>query len=304
MTSTQTPAAGLTTRPAAGTKRGTPEHGTLSCGKYHKCQRPECREAVRAYRRRVHRLQGYGQWQPLVDAEPARAHLQHLNAQGFSYQVIADHLGRYLAAVTGIVYELNPGRGRKRRIRAEFSQAILAITPDDLTPGLLQAAGTARRICALNAIGWPTRIIADRLGVACPRVREVTRQQHVTHATASAVADCYEDLKDRNPLEHGIAPGTVLKLQRLAARKGWRDPLWWEDMGGIDDPLFDPAEADQGLKRNEEAAVRRAEIEHLSSFGMNYEQIAARLGMQPGSVRDIVRELRTGQRRDRQGAAA
>lgn len=299
----KTPAAGMTRLPAAGTKP-FPAHGTLSCGKYRKCQRPECREAVRAYRRRVHRLQGYGQWQPLVDAEPARQHLQDLNAQGYSYRVIANHLGRYVAAITGIVYELNPGRGRKRRIRPEFSAAILAITPDDLTPGFLLAVGTARRICALNAMGWPTRVIADRLGVSCPRIRQIRQQQTVTQSTATAVASLYEELKGQDPVEHGVVPGTVVRLHRLAEREGWPDPLWWEDMGHIDDPNFDPATAEQELSRDEQAALRRAEIEHLTSFGFVPEVIAERLDMHVSTVRAIVHELRTGQRRDRKGAAA
>ncbi|MFJ8301559.1 hypothetical protein ACIQ9R_37420 [Streptomyces sp. NPDC094447] len=278
-------------------------HGTLSCGKYRKCPRPECREAARAYRRLTYRKQGYGTWQPLVDAEPARQHLLALNAAGFSYQVIAEHLGRYTAAVTGIVYELSPNKQRKRRIRPEFEAAILALTPESMTPGMLPAAGSVRRVRALNAMGWPTRVIADHMGTVPARIRSVTAQRLVTRATAQGISNCYQALHRLNPLEHGIAPGTVLKLTRMAARKGWRDPLWWEDMGHIDDPEFDPASVEQELGRNEEAAVRRGEIEHLMSYGFDHENIAARMNMHPTTVRNIMNELRTGKRRDR-GAAA
>lgn len=280
----------------------TTEHGTLSCGKYRKCPRPECREAARAYRRRTYRQKGYGTWHPLVDAEPARQHLLQLNAAGFSYQVIAEHLGRYVAAVTGIVYELTPGK-RKRRIRPEFEAAILALSPETMTPGMLPATGSARRIRALNAIGWPTRVIAERMGTVPPRIRAITGQQLVTRSTAQGIADCYEELHRLDPLQHGITPGTVLKLTRMAARKNWRDPLWWEDMGHIDDPQFDPTTAEQQLGRNDEAAVRRTEIQHLMSYGFDHEQIAGRLDMHPTTVRNIMGELRTGKRRDR-GAAA
>lgn len=282
----------------------TTEHGTLSCGKYRKCPRPECREAARAYRRLTYRKQGYGTWKPLVDAEPARKHLLALNAAGFSYKVIAEHLGRYTAAVTGIVYELSPNKQRKRRIRPEFEAAILALTPESMTPGMLPAAGSVRRVRALNAIGWPTRVIADHMGTVPARIRSVTGQQLVTRATAQGIADCYRELHRLNPLEHGIAPGTVLKLTRMAARKGWLDPLWWEDMGDIDDPDFDPAAVEQELNRNDEAAVRRAEIEHLMAFGLDHEAIAGRMDMHPTTVRSIMNELRTGQRRDRRTGVA
>ncbi|MGW1246969.1 hypothetical protein [Streptomyces sp. NPDC002535] len=293
---TESPAAGMPTLPAA----GTTQHGTLSCGKYRKCKRPECREAARAYRRLTYRKQGYGTWQPFVEAEPARQHILALNAAGFSYKVIADHLGKTLAAVTSIVYELTPGRGRKRKIRPEFAAAILALSPESMTPGMLPAVGSVRRVRALNAIGWPTRVIAEHMGTVAPRIRSITgRQQLVTRATAQGIADCYQQLHRLSPLEHGIAPGTVLKLTRMAARKGWRDPLWWEDMGHIDDPDFDPASVEQELGRNDEAAVRRAEIEHLMSFGLDHENIAARMAMHPTTVRNIMNELRTGQRRDR-----
>lgn len=281
----------------------TTEHGTLSCGKYRKCPRPECREAARAYRRLTYRKQGYGTWQPLVDAEAARQHLLTLNAAGFSYKVIAEHLGRYTAAVTGIVYELSPGKQRKRRIRPEFEAAILALSPETMTPGMLPAIGSIRRVRALNAIGWPTRVIADHMGTVPPRIRSITSQQLVTRATAQGIANCYQALHRLNPLEHNINPGTVLKLTRMAARKGWRDPLWWEDMGGIDDPEFDPTMVERELGRNDEAAVRRAEIEHLMSYGCNHDQIAARLDMHPTTVRNIMNELRTGQRRERRSVA-
>lgn len=279
-------------------------HGTLSCGKYRKCPRPECREAARAYRRLTYRKQGYGTWQPLVDAERARQHLVTLNAAGFSYKVIAEHLGKTMSSVTGIVYELAPGRSRKQRIRPEFADAILALTPELMTPGMFPAVGSIRRVRALNAIGWPTRVIADHMGTIPARIRAITGQQFVTRTTAQGIADCYRELHRLDPLEHGISPGTVLKLTRMAARKGWLDPLWWEDMGHIDDPTFDPATVEQELNRNDEAAVRRAEIEHLMSFGLDHEVIAARVDMHPTTVRNIMNELRTGQRRDRRTGAA
>lgn len=302
---TSSPVAELTTRPATGTNHTLPPHGSISRRKYHGCKCDDCRTGYNKYQRSRYRRQGYGTWQPLVDADPARQHLAVLNAAGLSYKVIAEHLGKPLSAVTGIVYELVPGRGRKQRIRPEFAAAILALEPGSMTPGMLPAAGSARRIRALNAIGWPTRVIAEHMGTVAPRIRAITgRQQLVTRATAQGIADCYRDLHHLNPLEHGVAPATVLKLTRMAARKQWQDPVWWEDMGHIDDPDFDPAGVEKELNRNELAALRRSEVEHLLSFNCSIEEIADRVDdLHVGTVRAIVAELRTGRRRNR-GAAA
>lgn len=279
-----------------------PEHGTLSRAKYHRCPCDECKAFLAAYQRRRYRMKGYGTWQPLVDAGPAREHLLALNADGYSWAVIAKHLGRHTAAITGIVYELS--RGRRRRIRPEFASQILAVQGADLTPGLVPALGTVRRIRALNAAGWPNRLIGDRIGTSRKVVGQMTRQKFVTPATARAVADCYEELKRLCPEEHGVEAWAVLRVQRSAVRAGWRDPLWWEDWGGIDDPGFNPATVEHGLSRNELGALRRKEVEHLMSFGLDADVISGRLGMATTTVQTIMTEVRTGVRRQRSGVAA
>lgn len=286
-TSTQTPAAGMTRLPAAGTK-----HGTLSCGKYRKCKRPECIEAVRAYRRTVHRKKGYGTWQPLVDAEPARRHLLALHEAGYSYKVIADYLGKHTAGITGIVYDLSPHHPRRKRIRPQLAEQILGLTEEKLTPGMLPAAGTARRLRALTAVGWPNRIIGEHLGVAAPRISQIAKQQIVTHAVAQAVAECYRQLSGLSPADHGVTPATIVRLRNLAERHAWRDPVWWEDMGHIDDPTFDPSTAERPLNFHEQAQLRREEILHLASYGATPVEIAARLGLGRDFVVARLRELR------------
>lgn len=279
-------------------------HGTLSCGKYRKCKRPECVEAVRAYRRLRYRKQGYGQWQPLVDATPARQHIEALHNLGYSYRSIAASIGKYTAAITKIAYP-SPTRKAHHRIRPELEAAILAIKPEDIVTGMVPAAGTSRRLRALNAIGWPNTVIGERVGSWNTQLLHTHQQKYVLQTTAAAVAECFEQLKDLDPVEHGVPVSLVKTLTARAAQKNWRDPLWWEDMGHIDDPDFDPAAVEQELGRNEEAAVRRAEIKHLMSYGFDHEVIAARMDMHPTTVRNIMNELRRGQRRDRsRGVAA
>lgn len=272
-----------------------PPHGTLSRAKYHKCKCTECLERCRLYQRSRYRKQGYGTWQPLIDAAPVRQHLLKLNAAGLSYAVIAKRLGCSTANVTRFIYDLGPSHPRRKRTRPELAARILAITVTDLTPGLIDATGAARRIQALAANGWPLRSLGPHIGVNPASVGRIAYQQYVFRDTVKAVADCYEKLRDQRPEDHGIDPGSALKTRNRARREGWPDPLWWDDMGHIDDPDFDPAEAERELNRDELnrdelAAYRRKEIAHLASYGIPEHEIAARLDMSPQYVHDLIRD--------------
>ncbi|MEU6057949.1 hypothetical protein [Streptomyces sp. NPDC047097] len=289
------------TRPAPA--KALPPHGTLSRAKYHRCPCEKCRDCTRHYQRTRYRQRGYGTWQPYVDAEPARQHLLTLHSAGISYSSIAEHLGRHTATVTALVYDLGPNRRRKLRVRPDFAEQILSLTAEALSPSRVDATGTARRLQALAAIGWPMRSLGRHIGVHEATVNRLTLQPKVYAATATAVTAAYERLRTLTPEEHGITRSAATRTRNWAAARGWRDPLWWEDMGRIDDPTFDPDTADRPLNRDELAAVRRGEVEHLLAADCTSEEIATRLGMSPGTVRQVVLEVRTGQRRDRKKAA-
>lgn len=284
--------------------RTLPVHGTLSRRKYHGCTCEPCVENYREYSRLRHRKKGYGTWQPYVDAEPIREHLIALHATGLSYAVIAERIGHNTATVTGFIYDLGPKRSRKKRATPELAAKILAVAAGDLTPGMIDATGTGRRIRALAAIGWPTRPLAPHIGIATASVGRLANQKYVFRATATAVASAYEDLRHKRPEDHDILPWVALKTRNWAAHHNWRDPQWWDDMGHIDDPTFDPDAAEKPLGRNELAAVRRAEVAHLDAFNLSDDEIADRLGMAVSTVKGIVLELRRGERRDRKQAAA
>lgn len=289
MTSIETPAAGMTRLSAAGPKP-LPPHGTLSRCKYHKCRCQECRDAYNAYQRTRYRKIGYGTWQPLVDAEPARQHLLSLKNAGFSIDVIAASLGQWPPTLNAIVYPV--GGATRQRIKRELATTILAATPDTLAPAMLPAIGSARRIYALIAQGWTTGYIAQQIGVRQPRVSEIARQQLVTRTVADRIVACYERLQTLRPEDHGVSATASLRSRRLAERRGWPDPVWWEDMGHIDDPAFDPATAEQQLNFHERAALRAEEILHLASYGTAEDEIARRLGLGKDYVVARLRELR------------
>ena len=294
MTTIETPAAGMSPLPAAGTND---EHGSLRLALGKRCPCRKCRIAKNAYQRRVRRLKAYGRWQPLVDAGPVREQVVRLHASGISYNQIAEQSGASPLTISRIA------RGVTKDVRPDNADAILALTAAEMHQKLLPSVGSARRLRALVAIGWPFHTIGPYIGLHPDSVARIHRQPYIYRVTADDVAVGYERLKGLTPEDHGVSPIGATKSRRLAERRGWPDPLWWEDMGHIDDPTFDPTTAEEELKRNGQGALRRAEIEHLSSYGLSNEEIADRLGLRMGTVRDIVRELRTGRRRDRQVSA-
>lgn len=95
-------------------------------------------------------------------------------------------------------------------------------------PRTTPAHGTIRRIHALYAIGWPSRLIAAELGVSQSRILDITNQQRVVRvATATAVADLYRRLSGTRGPSAGAA--------RRAAGLGYQPPIAWDD-DTLDDP--------------------------------------------------------------------
>ena len=273
------------------TRKPLPPHGSLSRHKYHGCKCETCLAGYRHYARLRYRKQAYGTWQPTVDAEPVRRHLETLKDQGISYRMVAEHLGRCHTFITGFMYSLGPNRPRKKSVKPEHAALILAVRAEDVTPGFVDATGIRRRIQALVAAGWPMNAITHELALATP-ANHFTRQKYVHRSTAATVIAGYERLATEDPHAHGVSPGSSKKARNRAAREGWPDPLWWEDMGRIDDPAFDPASAEIDNARTR-AAARRADIAHLAAFGIPEHDIAARLGMSADYVTTKLRQLRT-----------
>lgn len=280
------------------------DHGTLSRYKHHGCRCRTCVLGYRDYQRTSRRRRAYGTWHPFVDAEPIRQHILTLHNSGMSYASIAKAAGMYEATVTGFIYALSARDPRKEKATQDIAARILAVTADPLLSGWVDATGTRRRVQALVANGWPMDALAEHIGVNADTVSRITRQAKVYTSTARAVLAVYDQYATESPQNHGIEAWKADRTRRAAQAKNWPDPVWWEDMGHIDDPDFDPHAAERRLGRNELAAVRRAEVEHLASYGYDAEDIDGRVDLGLSTIRAILTELRTGQRRDRSKAAA
>ncbi|MBV6697487.1 hypothetical protein KV557_10155 [Kitasatospora aureofaciens] len=261
------------------------EHGTVTGYKYRGCKCLACCNAYATYQRTRYRKRAYGTWQPLVDATPAREHLEALHAQGMSWEQIARVSGVLVEELRRLRMPLG-NKPRTERIRPERAELLLSIRfdPSPGTPkGLVPAIGTARRLQALRAIGWPLSALAARSGVARHTLAMVTsRQQGVQDATRAAVAEVYDDLHDQDPRRHGIPAESMRRAMAWAVGEGWAAPNCWLN-SDIDDPDAKPGLPEGRRYSSPSAGDRRQAIiedtAELANQGCTRQVIAARLGI-------------------------
>ncbi|MFE7237244.1 hypothetical protein [Streptomyces sp. NPDC057580] len=232
-----------------------------------------------------------------MPTEPVAQHIRSLFEAGTSWPQLTEAAN----CSTSTIYRILGGQPLTRRSVAE---RILAVRPAPDPRASTGTVGARRRIQALISIGHTVVGIAVDSGVDSTTINAILngRKLSARHETVERIKRTYDRLSTR-PNEEA-RPAAITASRNRAVRQGWKDPLWWEDMGHIDDPDFDPGSAEKALSRNELAALRRAEVEHLASFGFNAEEIDDRVDLALSSIKGILLELRTGQRRDRTKAAA
>jgi hypothetical protein len=216
-----------------------------------------------------------------TDPGNARRHLQHLLGAGWLQQQIADTAGLSHPVIGALL------ASNYRTISRRTETAILSVTGPPPRARDIDATGTVRRVRALIAIGWPIAQLAPLLGLHRDALGVIARgdRRLVRAETADQVAGAYRRL--------AATPGTSARSRALAAARGWHGPAAW---GGaaIDDPAAEPEidDTEADTHRDRLAAHRREEIQHLAQFGVAEQEIAARLGMAPGYVHDVIRALR------------
>ncbi|MFI1166507.1 hypothetical protein ACH4UM_23625 [Streptomyces sp. NPDC020801] len=259
--------------------------------------RPPCRctKCTRGHRladlqRELRRQRGERNLVPVSEVLP---HILMLRASGMSQTMIAREAGVSQAVISYIT------TGRNKTCQTGKAQRILAVQPRSFDGNAERPAiGSTRRIRALYSLGHSRADIAALSGLSVASISLLAdgRWKVIDNKAATALADTYRQLAHQR--------GRNWKNERRAAAEGWHGPLAWDD---IDDPNEQP-EVEQPneleLKRNDLAAVRRAEIEHLDAFNLPTRDIADRLGISESTVAGVVRELRAGQRRQRKQVAA
>jgi hypothetical protein len=264
-------------------RRILPPHGHISRYKHHGCKCLTCMDGWRDYSANVRRQQAYGRWQPMVDADLIRAHVNTLREAGLGIRRIAELADVAQSTISRLLYG-KCGRPPQKQMQRAKANRILAIQPDSAAVAdgaFVDPTGTRRRIQALVARGFTNHVIAEHLGTHPLYVGDLTTNANVTARHARAVTAVYDRLWDADPLQLGVTPRGAARSRNLAERNGWPPPAAWDD-DAIDDPAARPHLGDDRRRIGQ----TQAEIEWLLAAGeTDVDVIAARVGVAPDSVR-------------------
>lgn len=242
-------------------------------------------ESYAAWKRNRTRMIAYGRWDPFRPAADAEAIISTLRGYGMSIETIAAASGVSIPTVSALAYENSSYRRGKVTVATLERLRRVSLDYTGLPPAAkVAAAGTARRIHALQAIGWPLSAMARALGVSTQAVQQMTRRDKVTAGNAAAVKALY----DTRSMTFG--PSTVTRNH--AARAGYAPPLAWDD-DTIDDPAAEPAGLEGGRQKSRDQLVE--DVTELVADGATVASACARLGK---DRRNLERTLQRAGRHD------
>jgi hypothetical protein len=277
------------------------QHGQRVTYVKDRCRCPACTAANTLAGHNTARQQTFGRWNPYVDATAAREHIRLLRAHHLGYAQIARLAGTsftHIREIAGTVAR-SGNRPPITHIRQDLAIRILAVTPDPANrapQSQIDATGTRRRLQALVAVGWPTHILAARIGRTPSNLRRTMISDTVTTRTALIVSDLYNELWDIEP------PHTTqddrdasAAARRTAKDQGWAPPLAWDDIDTDPHPNTAPATPDPGDL--DEIAIERAiagdSIRLLDLTPAEQAEVVDRLTKSGKSIRDIATQLAT-----------
>jgi hypothetical protein len=173
----------------------------------------------------------------MVDAGPAREHVELLQKYGIGYMRIARLAGIQPRAVADLIYGRQSSGPRKGEVRKRISrakaQAILAVQPslENVADRAQVPAYPYARMCrALVAWGWSQSKIATALGLDVSNFRLLrTRQKTVYASTARQIVALYERWSFEPPPQGTHRERiSVARSKRYGRERGWALPMDWE----------------------------------------------------------------------------
>jgi hypothetical protein len=184
-----------------------------------------------------------GTWQPWVDADPVRVHIEFLQTCLMGLRTIAALANvdrkRLQAILNG---RPERGTGPQEKVRPDLAAAVLAVEPtlDNLGPNtVIDGTGTTRRLRALVAGGWPNQYLADEMGWTPSNFGTLIAASSATVRTARLVIVTYDRLWNVDPATRGATPRFIAEAKARAAEARWAPVGAWDD-DTIDDPAAFP----------------------------------------------------------------
>lgn len=219
-------------------RRGLRPVGELAKGRPHGdrlrymagCRCADCRRANTRYETERAAARKAGDWNGIVPAEIARAHLGWLSARGVDRRTVCDVSGVADTVLTEII------SGRKTRIRARTERLIVAVTPQAAADGAyINAAPTWRLLDELIADGYPRTALARALGSTAKMPSLQLSREQVTVRNAADVEKLHARLRCVDAAETVALLGELSEegfhrdrvarqLRELAAERGLPAP--------------------------------------------------------------------------------
>lgn len=257
------------------------------------CMASDCSTCyAREWARRRYRLRAYGQWSPWGDIDAVRAHLEFLRTHRIGVKTVASAAGVGSSTVCDL------RSGRRTKVTKDVAERILAVGPDATLR--INPLGTARRMQALNALGYSSHDLARRLSTPQATAWQLLRGgTWVSPEMAQRVDSLYRALC--------MTPGPSQESRRRAIINGYAPPLAWTD---IDNPDEVPHTAREATHRtadevDEAVVIRIMSGERMHSTKAEKVEITRRWLESGRSLADL--ERRTGWKaeryHEREGAA-
>ncbi|MFH8627808.1 hypothetical protein ACH4A8_38975 [Streptomyces vietnamensis] len=274
-------------------RREPPNHNTLTCYVNYRCRRDECVERYNRRNQERLALKAEGAWDRFTDAAPVRRHVLSLLQAGATPNGIALAAGVSNAALRGLLPATAQRRApRKHRMETSTAKKLLAVTTEQVTPPLVCAAGTARRIQALVAEGWPINHLGVRFSFNEKYIylllkrAEGAEPSEVRASTARRVAAIYPQLASLEPTRSGVSKASRAAARRFAQSRNWPPVSYWADrMDVIDDPDFEPL---YGVTKRELIAQDANWV--MRTTGIDKAAAAERLGVSKAYVEHAFRD--------------
>ena len=190
------------------------------------CRCDECRKANSAYERQRLEARKNGDWNGIVDAAKARAHLIGLSSAGIGQRAVA--------AATDIAISIigEIRTGHKKRIRARTERLILAVNRDMVSESALVPSGPSLKLVnELVKAGFTKLRIATELNGS----RSIHLCKQITVRNAAAIKRIHARLINSDEVLVRAAPA----LRRLATlrQEGFTDKRIARELACPDDVL-------------------------------------------------------------------
>lgn len=169
-----------------------------------------------------------------------QAHLKGLHGRGMSAQAMARQTAIHSTSIDGIL----SGRHTKvhrtiynRLMQAKFEAPLYRSAAGRPTGSYQDSTGTRRRVRALQADGFPLRLIAAEMGVSLQAVSQLANKEGPVYAsTAARVAEVYDKWLITDPRKDlGVGAQSYSRTKMAAERAGYPPRGCW-DPDTIDDP--------------------------------------------------------------------